>query len=98
MKTPHRSLLVASAMGMACALTVTACNGSSSKSSSSDKFAIRAMLPPNSGQIDSAQTDWNATMTSQASGGSAPDIVWEQYNPLLSGSTPRASCRTCVPG
>src|SRR6201999_1606663 len=28
----------------------------------------------------------NATLVSQASGGDAPDIVWEQYNPLLSGS------------
>jgi ABC-type glycerol-3-phosphate transport system substrate-binding protein len=31
----------------------------------------------------------NATLVSQASGGDAPDIVWQQYNPLLSGSIPK---------
>src|ERR1700742_2277025 len=31
----------------------------------------------------------NATLVSQASGGDAPDIVWQQYTPLLSVSTPK---------
>jgi ABC-type glycerol-3-phosphate transport system substrate-binding protein len=30
----------------------------------------------------------NATLVTEASGGDAPDVVWEQYNPLLSGSIP----------
>lgn len=37
----------------------------------------------------SAITAANSTLISQAAGGSAPDIVWEQYNPLLSGSIPK---------
>lgn len=30
----------------------------------------------------------NATLVTEASGGNAPDVIWEQYNPLLSGSIP----------
>jgi hypothetical protein len=41
-------------------------------------------LPNNSASI----TQSNATMESQASGGAAPDLVWEQYGPVTSGSLP----------
>ncbi len=37
----------------------------------------------------SSITTANATLVTQASGGNAADIVWEQYNPLLSGSIPK---------
>lgn len=37
----------------------------------------------------SSITTANATLVSEASGGEAPDIVWQQYNPLLSGSIPQ---------
>jgi raffinose/stachyose/melibiose transport system substrate-binding protein len=39
----------------------------------------------------------NATLVSQASGGDAPDIVWEQYNPLLSGSIPTGILQNLKP-
>lgn len=41
-------------------------------------------LPNNSASI----TQSNATVESQASGGAAPDLVWEQYGPVTSGSLP----------
>ena len=41
-------------------------------------------LPTNSSSI----TQSNATVESQASGGAAPDLVWEQYGPVTSGSLP----------
>jgi raffinose/stachyose/melibiose transport system substrate-binding protein len=41
-------------------------------------------LPNNYASITQA----NAAMESQASGGSAPDIVWEQYGPVTSGALP----------
>ena len=37
----------------------------------------------------SSITTANATLVSQASGGKAPDAVFEQYNPLLSGAIPK---------
>ena len=44
-------------------------------------------------QIDSA----NATMESQASGGSAPDLVWEQYGPVTSGALPKGLLQNIKP-
>src|SRR5215467_7598061 len=41
-------------------------------------------LPNNTASITAA----NATLESQASGGSAPDLVWEQYGPVTSGALP----------
>jgi hypothetical protein len=41
-------------------------------------------LPNNTASITAA----NATLQSQASGGSAPDLVWEQYGPVTSGALP----------
>jgi ABC-type glycerol-3-phosphate transport system substrate-binding protein len=41
-------------------------------------------LPNSTSSITTA----NATLVSQAAGGNAPDVVFEQYNPLLSGSIP----------
>lgn len=31
----------------------------------------------------------NAKLVTEAAGGAAPDVVWQQYNPLLSGSIPK---------
>jgi raffinose/stachyose/melibiose transport system substrate-binding protein len=39
----------------------------------------------------------NATLVSQSSGGDAPDIVFEQYNPLLSGSIPAGILQNLKP-
>jgi raffinose/stachyose/melibiose transport system substrate-binding protein len=41
-------------------------------------------LPNNTASITQA----NATLESQAAGGSAPDLVWEQYGPVTSGALP----------
>jgi raffinose/stachyose/melibiose transport system substrate-binding protein len=41
-------------------------------------------LPNNTGSISQA----NAAVESQASGGAAPDVVWEQYGPVTSGALP----------
>ena len=41
-------------------------------------------LPNNTGSISAA----NAQVESQASGGAAPDVVWEQYGPVTSGALP----------
>lgn len=41
-------------------------------------------LPMNTSSITQA----NAQLESQASGGAAPDLVWEQYGPVTSGSLP----------
>src|SRR5690348_6075010 len=112
-------------VGVPLALTATAAlvagclGGGGSGNSSNAQVNIRAVLPPNSGDINSQQNsalkqitqeyqskhpgvsvNWlpnptssittaNATLVSQASGGNAPDIVFEQYNPLLSGSIPK---------
>ena len=44
-------------------------------------------LPNNTSSITAA----NAAVEAQASGGAAPDLVWEQYGPVTSGSDPRRS-------
>lgn len=50
-------------------------------------------LPVNTSAIDQA----NATLESQASGGSAPDLVWEQYGPVTSGSLPKGLLQNIRP-
>ena len=50
-------------------------------------------LPNNSAQIDAA----NATLESQASGGAAPDLVWEQYGPVTSGGLPKGLLQNIKP-
>jgi raffinose/stachyose/melibiose transport system substrate-binding protein len=50
-------------------------------------------LPNNSASITAA----NAAMESQASGGAAPDLVWEQYGPVTSGSLPNGLLQNIKP-
>src|SRR5690242_2720257 len=50
-------------------------------------------LPNNTNGITQA----NAAMESQASGGSAPDIVWEQYGPVTSGALPSGLLQNIKP-
>src|SRR6201999_2672090 len=50
-------------------------------------------LPNNSASI----TQSNATVESQASGGAAPDLVWEQYGPVTSGSIPAGMLQNIKP-
>jgi raffinose/stachyose/melibiose transport system substrate-binding protein len=50
-------------------------------------------LPNNSTSI----TTSNASMESQASGGSAPDLVWEQYNVVTAGSLPKGLLQNLRP-
>jgi raffinose/stachyose/melibiose transport system substrate-binding protein len=50
-------------------------------------------LPNNSASI----TQSNATVESQASGGAAPDLVWEQYGPVTSGSLPKGFLQNIKP-
>jgi hypothetical protein len=50
-------------------------------------------LPNNSSSI----TQSNATVESQASGGAAPDLVWEQYGPVTSGSIPSGLLQNIKP-
>ena len=50
-------------------------------------------LPNNSSSI----TQSNATVESQASGGAAPDLVWEQYGPVTSGSIPTGMLQDIKP-
>jgi len=50
-------------------------------------------LPNNMSSI----TQSNAQLESQASGGSAPDVVWEQYGPVTSVPSRPACCRTSSP-
>ena len=42
-------------------------------------------------------TQSNATVESQASGGAAPDLVWEQYGPVTSGSLPSGLLQNIKP-
>jgi hypothetical protein len=42
-------------------------------------------------------TQSNATVESQASGGAAPDLVWEQYGPVTSGSIPNGLLQNIKP-
>jgi ABC-type glycerol-3-phosphate transport system substrate-binding protein len=117
MKVRRMKMLGVSVAMLTTAGLVAGCSGSSG--SSGDKVVIRAVLPPNTGEISSAQNrplqqytqeyeskhpnvkvNWlpnptsaittaNASLVSQAAGGKAADVVWEQYNPLLSGSIPK---------
>jgi raffinose/stachyose/melibiose transport system substrate-binding protein len=50
-------------------------------------------LPNNSASITAS----NAAMESQASGGSAPDLVWEQYGPVTSGGMPNGLLQNIKP-
>lgn len=114
----QRKKILSVPAAVAAASLVAACS-SNGPSSSPDTTAIRAILPPNTGQISSPQNkalaqytkeyesahpkvkvNWlpnstssittaNAALVTQSSGGNAADIVWEQYNPLLSGSIPK---------
>src|ERR1700722_18722088 len=114
--TRRRALPAATALAVAGLLAVACSSGGSSGGSGS--VVIKAVLPPNTGSITSADNaglqqltqqyeaahkgvtvNWlpnnsasitasNATVESQASGGAAPDLVWEQYGPVTSGSIP----------
>ncbi|HUB69453.1 MAG TPA: extracellular solute-binding protein [Acidimicrobiales bacterium] len=50
-------------------------------------------LPNNTSSITQA----NATVESEASGGAAPDLVWEQYGPVTSGSIPAGLLQNIKP-
>jgi raffinose/stachyose/melibiose transport system substrate-binding protein len=50
-------------------------------------------LPNNSASITAS----NAAVESQASGGSAPDLVWEQYGPVTSGALPKGLLQNIKP-
>jgi ABC-type glycerol-3-phosphate transport system substrate-binding protein len=50
-------------------------------------------LPTNTSSITAA----NATVESEASGGAAPDLVWEQYGPVTSGSIPAGILQNIKP-
>jgi raffinose/stachyose/melibiose transport system substrate-binding protein len=50
-------------------------------------------LPVNTSSITTA----NAQLEAQASGGSAPDLVWEQYGPVTSGSLPKGLLQNIKP-
>src|SRR2546430_9498092 len=50
-------------------------------------------LPNNMSSITQA----NAQLESQASGGSAPDVVWEQYGPVTSGAIPAGLLQNIKP-
>jgi ABC-type glycerol-3-phosphate transport system substrate-binding protein len=50
-------------------------------------------LPNNTASITQA----NATLESQAAGGSAPDLVWEQYGPVTSGALPAGLLQNIKP-
>jgi ABC-type glycerol-3-phosphate transport system substrate-binding protein len=50
-------------------------------------------LPTNTSSITQA----NAQLESQASGGSAPDLVWEQYGPVTSGGLPNGLLQNIKP-
>lgn len=50
-------------------------------------------LPNNTSSITAA----NAMVESQASGGAAPDLVWEQYGPVTSGSIPAGLLQNIKP-
>lgn len=107
---------------------IAACSsGGSSSGGSSGSVTIKAVLPPNTGAISSAEnaglqqlttqyeaahkgvtvqwlpnssasiTQTNAQIESQASGGAAPDLVWEQYGPVTSGSIPAGLLQNIKP-
>src|SRR5215469_3234980 len=107
---------------------IAACSsGGSSSSGSSGSVTIKAVLPPNTGAISSAEnaglklltdqyeaahknvtvqwlpnssssiTQTNAQVEAQASGGAGPDLVWEQYGPVTSGSIPAGLLQNIKP-
>ena len=107
---------------------IAACSsGGSSSGGGSGSITIKAVLPPNTGAISSAEnaglkqltdqyeaahknvtvqwlpnssssiTQTNAQIEAQASGGAAPDLVWEQYGPVTSGSIPAGLLQNIKP-
>jgi raffinose/stachyose/melibiose transport system substrate-binding protein len=127
--TSRRTLSAAIAVAVAGVLAA-ACSTSGSSGGSnggSGSVVIKADLPPNTGEISSAEnaglkqltaqyeaahknvtvqwlpvnttsiTQANATLESQASGGAAPDVVWEQYGPVTSGSIPNGLLQNIKP-
>ena len=142
-RRPFRASVPVAALAVAVVLAGCSSGGSSSSSSpstgggtsstgttspvSSAPVTIKAVLPPNTGAISSAENaglkqltdeyeaahknvtvDWlpnssssitqtNAQVESQASGGAAPDLVWEQYGPVTSGSIPSGLLQNIKP-
>lgn len=124
----RRTLSAATALAAA-GLLAAACSsgGSSDSGGGNGSVVIKAVLPPNTGAITSAENaglqqltkqyeaahknvtvNWlpnnsssitasNATVESQASGGAAPDLVWEQYGPVTSGSIPNGMLQNIKP-
>ena len=124
-KIPISRPLTAAATVLLAAGLAAGC--SSSGSSNGSAVVIKAVLPPNTGPITSADNaglkklttqyeaahknvtvQWlpnntasitaaNAAVESQASGGSAPDLVWEQYGPVTSGGMPKGLLQNIKP-
>ncbi|HEY7278863.1 MAG TPA: extracellular solute-binding protein [Trebonia sp.] len=124
----RRTLSAATALAAA-GLLAAACSsgGSSGSGGGNGSVVIKAVLPPNTGAITSAENaglqqltkqyeaahknvtvQWlpnnsssitasNAAVESQASGGAAPDLVWEQYGPVTSGSIPNGMLQNIKP-
>jgi hypothetical protein len=124
----RRTLSAATALAVA-GLLAAACSsgGSSGSGGGNGSVVIKAVLPPNTGAITSAEnaglqqltkqyeaahkgvtvqwlpnnsssiTQSNAAVESQASGGAAPDLVWEQYGPVTSGSIPNGMLQNIKP-
>jgi len=125
--TRRRTLSAATALAVAGVLAAACSSGGSSGSGGGGSVVIKAVLPPNTGAITSADnaglqqltqqyeaahkgvtvnwlpnssasiTQSNATVESQASGGAAPDLVWEQYGPVTSGSIPSGLLQNIKP-
>jgi|HubBroStandDraft_4_1064222.scaffolds.fasta_scaffold06195_3 hypothetical protein len=129
-RRPIRAAVPFAALAVAVVVAGCTSGGSSSSSAaggSSAPVTIKAVLPPNTGAITSAENaglklltdqyeaahknvtvDWlpnssssitqtNAQVESQASGGAAPDLVWEQYGPVTSGSIPAGLLQNIKP-
>jgi hypothetical protein len=136
---PRRTTVSTAAALAVAGILAAACSSGGSGSSSSAGAAsspggpssapvtIKAVLPPNTGAISSAENaglkqltdeyeaahknvtvDWlpnnsssitvsNAQVQTQASGGAAPDLVWEQYGPVTSGSIPAGLLQNIKP-
>ena len=124
----RRTLSAATALATA-GLLAAACSsgGSSGSGGGNGSVVIKAVLPPNTGAITSAEnaglqqltkqyeaahkgvtvrwlpnnsssiTASNAAVEAQASGGAAPDLVWEQYGPVTSGSIPKGMLQNIKP-
>ncbi|MGH3264565.1 MAG: extracellular solute-binding protein, partial [Trebonia sp.] len=129
--TRRKTLSTAAALAAAGLLAAACSSGGSSSGGGggggSASVTIKAVLPPNTGAITSAEnaglqqltkqyeaahknvsvqwlpnnsasiTQSNATVESQASGGAAPDLVWEQYGPVTSGSIPKGMLQNIRP-